>query len=90
MDFDEKLLRKKAKGFHYKETVDEYAESEGELRLVKRKISTKYVPPDVAAIKAVSETTERLDSMTDAQLLELREKLLKERKVKNEIGSDKV
>ncbi len=42
---------KKAVGYEAVETQDEYALQDGEMVLVRRKVTTKDVPPDLAAIK---------------------------------------
>lgn len=49
-----KLLQsvlKKAIGYEAVETQDEYALQDGELVLVRRKVTTKDVPPDLAAVR---------------------------------------
>ena len=49
-------LLKKALGFDAKEIVEEYAsDDDGEIRLSKKKITIKCVPPDVAALKMILE-----------------------------------
>ena len=48
-----KALYKKAVGYDSEETVEEYSDSDGDLVLVKRKVTTKPVPPDITAIKLV-------------------------------------
>ena len=45
----EKMLLKKAMGFKVKENVDEYASVGEEMKLVKRRITTKYVSPEASA-----------------------------------------
>lgn len=45
------VLQKRAAGYVATETQEEYAVSEGEMTLVKRKVVQKDVPPDVAALK---------------------------------------
>ena len=49
----EKMLLKKAMGYKVKENVDEYASVGEEMKLVKRRITTKYVSPDLAAAKTL-------------------------------------
>ncbi len=51
-------LRKKALGYTTKEVVEEYGSVDGELSLVKRKVTTKDVPPDLSAIKAYIELSD--------------------------------
>ena len=54
----EKMLLKKAMGYKVKENVDEYASVGEEMKLVKRRITTKYVSPDLAAAKTLLNSTE--------------------------------
>lgn len=66
-----KILLKKAKGYVFHEKTDEYAVVDGEKKLVKRKVVTKQVQPDVNAIKAlITMDNEDADvtKMTDEQL----------------------
>ena len=66
-----KILLKKAKGYAYKEKTDEYAVVDGEKRLVKSKVVTKRVHPDVSAIKALitlMDDSTDVTKMTDEQL----------------------
>ena len=51
-------LLKKAIGFDSTETVEEFAENDGEVRLTKRKVTTKAVPPDVSAVKLLLDMQE--------------------------------
>lgn len=44
-------LYKKAVGYDTTETVEEYSDNDGELVLIKKKVTTKNVPPDISAIK---------------------------------------
>ena len=62
-------LLKKALGFDAKEVVEEYALSEeGEVKLSKKKITTKCVPPDVSALKMLLERDAPLSMLTDEEL----------------------
>lgn len=62
-------LLKKALGFDAKEVVEEYALSEeGEVKLSKKKITTKCVPPDVSALKMLLERDTPLSALTDEEL----------------------
>ena len=77
----EKMLLKKAMGYKVKENVDEYASVGEEMKLVKRRITTKYVSPDLAAAKTLLELNGReeqndLSYMSDEQLLRERTRLL--------------
>ena len=51
----EKSIIKKALGYNYKEVIDEYAIDGNQKTLVKRKITTKNVPPDLTAVKMLLE-----------------------------------
>ena len=65
------VLLKKAKGYSYREKTDEYSVVEGKKQLVKSKVVTKRVAPDVNAIKALITLTDASDDvsqMTDEQL----------------------
>ena len=77
----EKMLLKKAMGYKVKENVDKYASVGEEMKLVKRRITTKYVSPDLAAAKTLLELNGReeqndLSYLSDEQLLRERTRLL--------------
>lgn len=76
----EDVLLRKAKGYSFEEKTEEFAVVDGEMTLVKRKVSTKYVQPDVGALKALAELTDDigdLSEMTDEQLKAEKLRLLK-------------
>ena len=56
-----KSIIKKALGYNYKEVIDEYAIDGKQKTLIKRKITTKNVPPDLGAVKLL------LDEITNQQ-----------------------
>lgn len=77
----EKMLLKKAMGYNVKENVDDNASVGEEMKLVKRRITTKYVSPDLAAAKTLLELNGReeqndLSYLSDEQLLRERTRLL--------------
>lgn len=75
-----KALYKKAVGYDSEETVEEYSDSDGDLVLVKRKVTTKPVPPDIAAIKLVlglDGDEEDLSALSDEELEKRKKKLIK-------------
>ena len=78
----EKTLLKKALGYTVNEVVEEYVNENDTLRLAKKKITQKHIPPDFSVARALLENTddeyENLKSLTDDQLYALRDKLLKE------------
>ena len=63
-------LIKKALGYDYKEVVEEYVSGEeGEVKLAKKKVTTKNVPPDITALKMLlDEQHADLESMSDEEL----------------------
>ena len=82
-----KALLKCAVGFDTSEVVEEYAVDEGELRLVKRKVTRRDVPPDIKAVKMLLDGEADIASMSDEELEERRKKLIEMLKEdKNEQG----
>ncbi|MBQ3116189.1 MAG: hypothetical protein IJC07_04095 [Clostridia bacterium] len=77
-DFKEALI-KKALGYDATEVVEEYvAGEEGEVKLSKKKVTKKNVPPDITAIKILLESqTENVEDMSDEQLEKEKERLIK-------------
>ena len=72
-------LRKKAKGYSYKEVQEEYSVKEdGEIALTKRKVTEKYCPPDSGALKAYIELNgeRKVEDFTDEELERERDRLL--------------
>ena len=79
-----KSLIKLSKGFKLCEASEEYNfdENTREMKLVKRKISTKKIPPDIVAIKYLLELDgdrprDDLSNMTDSELKEEGQRLIK-------------
>ncbi len=78
-----KALLKKALGFSCDEVVEEYALDEnGQPVLSKKKVTKKFNPPDIVAMKLLLEkqdflTDEKLSQMTDSELKKERRRLLK-------------
>lgn len=73
-------LIKKALGYDAKEVVEEYVQnSEGEVQLTKRKVTTKCVPPDVQALKLLLEDDAQkpIIEMSDEELEKEKTRLLK-------------
>lgn len=78
-----KTLLKKAMGYSVDEVVEEYVNDENELKLVKKKITKKHIPPDINAAKALLEKSnemsmEKLKNMSDEELQSMRKKILAE------------
>lgn len=97
MDDDEikDALIKKALGFSCDEIIEEYsADEKGNPILVKRKLTKKFNPPDVSALKLLIEQSnsfdDQINKMTDQQLLNEKNRLLqllKEKEKQNENGN---
>lgn len=71
-----KALVKCAVGFDTSEIVEEYTVDEGELKLVKRKVTRRDVPPDIKAVKMLLDGEGNVDGMSDEELEERRKKLI--------------
>lgn len=71
-------LEKLANGFNNIETIEDYAidEESGELKLVKKRVTTKYVPPDLEAYKMLYGTT-NFDALSDEELEKEKVRLIK-------------
>jgi hypothetical protein len=72
-------LIKKALGYDATEVVEEYSTDEqGEVKLVKKKVTTKNVPPDISAIKILLDDGKDLPltELTDAELEQEKQRLL--------------
>ncbi len=76
-DFKDALI-KKALGYDATEIVEEYVSSEeGEVKLTKKKVTKKNVPPDITAIKLLLENEEKdVASLTDEELEREKNRLL--------------
>ena len=75
----ESALIKKALGYDCTETVEEYAgDEQGEVRLLKKKVTVKNVPPDITALKILlEEQSKNVSEMSDEELENEKERLLK-------------
>lgn len=62
-----------ATGLCANEVVEEFAAVDGELKLVKRKVTTRDIPPDIKAVKLLLDEKEE---PTDEELEEEKQKLL--------------
>ena len=68
-------VTKRACGYEAKEVVEEYAVVDGSLELVKRRITYKDVPPDIAAAKMIMDSGD-VSELTDEQLEQEKRRLL--------------
>lgn len=72
------ILLRKAVGYTAKEVVEEYS---GDDELLKKKISTKHIPPDIAALKTyleINKCQDQFQSIGDDELQKMKIKLLNE------------
>lgn len=82
VDSISKMLYKKALGYKVKENVEEFVldEGDGKPRLVKRRVTTKHVAPDISAAKtllAMQTGESDVGALSDKQLEEEKSRLLK-------------
>lgn len=89
-------LLKRALGYESDEIVEEYTTDEnGQAVLSKRKITKKFNPPDINALRFLLEqlslSDDEISHMTDSQLIQEKERLLQllkeKEKEKNENGN---
>ncbi len=90
IDFKNALI-KKALGYDATEVVEEYVSSEeGEVKLTKKKITKKNVPPDITAIKILLENDDKaVCTLTDEELEKEKIRLLELLKAQEEKLGDK-
>lgn len=74
-----KALLKKAMGYTADESVEEFSAEEDGLRLLKKKVTKKHVPPDVSALKVLLSlgSEKSISEMTDEELEREKARLLK-------------
>ncbi len=78
----ESALLKKALGYDHDEVVEEYTvDEEGEVKLTKKKVTTKHFSPDIPAAKILLEefnkNTNIYENMTEIELQKEKNKLIK-------------
>ncbi len=76
-----RALKKRALGYDSTEVTEEYTDDgDGGVKLIKRKVVKKNVPPDVSAVKLLIEIEGEdsdLSTLTDAELELEKQRLLK-------------
>ena len=88
-----KALYKKALGYDSSEVVEEYGTNEdGDLTLTKKKVTKKYVGPDVTSLKLLltyfsSNDNSDIKKMTDRELMEEKLKLLELLEMEEDYGT---
>ena len=68
-------LKRCAVGFGTSEVVEEFSVENGELKLVKKKVTKRDIPPDIKAVKMLLDES-GLDTLSDGELEEEKQKLL--------------
>ncbi|MCL2540367.1 MAG: hypothetical protein FWE53_02925 [Firmicutes bacterium] len=88
-------LLKKAIGYSVEEVVSEYINDEnaGGEKLVKKKITTKHIPPDSMATKTLialfyGNKTGELSKLSDAELLSEKNRIIAELEFLNQKGEE--
>lgn len=76
-------VKRKAVGYSATETVEEYAVVEGSVELVKRRVTTKDVPPDMAAVKLLLDSGDTHELSDEELECEKRRLLLELEKIKS-------
>lgn len=88
-----KALLKRALGYDTSEVVEEYAKNDDDMTVVRKKVTTKNVPPDISAAKLLLDDIEKaktdLSELTDEQLIAEKNRLLELLKEKCEIENCK-
>lgn len=72
-------LKKCAVGLSTSETVEEFSVEDGELKLIKRKVTKRDVPPDIKAVKLLMDDG-GLSGLSDEELEAERNELIKKLK----------
>lgn len=76
----QKALIKRALGYDTSETVEEYTSDGTDMTIVRKKVTTKNVPPDISAAKLllenINEGDNGLQGMSDEQLEVEKQRLL--------------
>lgn len=68
-------LLKCATGLSTSEVVEEFAVEDGELKLVKKKVTKRDIPPDIKAVKLLMDGGD--ETLSDEELEAEKQKLLK-------------
>ena len=75
----QQVLIKKALGYKVKESTNEYALVDNEYKLIKKKVSVKYYPPDLNAIELILNKGDLnyLENLSDEELEKEKQTLIK-------------
>ena len=75
-DSVKEALTKCAVGLSASEIIEEFAVDNGELKLVKKKVTKREIPPDIKAVKMLLDSESSVGA-TDEELAAERENLIK-------------
>ena len=70
-------LKKCAVGLETNEVVEEFGVEDGELKLIKKKVTKRDIPPDIKAVKLLIDGSGGVDGLTVEELEEEKQKLIK-------------
>lgn len=83
-------LLKRAIGFDAKEVIEEYVGGDDGVKLTKKKVTYKFVPPDVTALKILIDDSEQdLGQLTEEQLQKEKERLLELLSASEQLNKEK-
>lgn len=84
------MLLKKAMGYKMKETIDEFALVDDELKLIKKKVTVKYYPPDLDALELLlkKQTVSGVNNLSDEELEQEKQRLMKKLKLVQQENED--
>lgn len=77
-------LFKKATGYKTEEVIEEYSATDGEMELIKKRVTLKTVAPDCSAIKMIMEEDTDYETLSDEELAREKKRLLKLLKEKDD------
>ena len=60
-----------------KEVIEEYIDVDGDMKLLKQKVTIKNIHPDTTAVKIITDNTKETKKLSDDELEEEKQKLLK-------------
>ena len=73
-----KAVRKRAYGYVSREVTEEYGVDETGEKLVRRRVKTTDVPPDLAALKMLAELSPPERSLSYDEIVKEKERLMRE------------
>ena len=77
MKMEKEKLIELVKHYNVKEVIEEYTEVDGDMMLLRQKVIIKNVPPDITAVKMITNNTKETNKLRDDEFEEEKQKLLK-------------